>query len=190
MLAMREGESGCERIARRTARNRSELMLAQFSVSALPSMLFVALRDRKSLQAILALSPGGVASFFGLAWSVYLTANYLQIIVNRTLGTIRHSAASGLRLVATCLGSAILLHELPTSGCELAGLALVRRRPPRVPSSWLTMRWSGVVRARGARRLAKSWTWLGSAGLLPMGSPFAVPRLVARTLVRPCARWA
>ena len=103
----------------------SELMLAQFSVSALPSMLFVALRDRKSLHAILALSPGGVASFFGLAWGVYLTANYLQIMVNRTLGTIRHSAASGLRLVATCLGSAILLHELPTSGCELAGLALV-----------------------------------------------------------------
>ena len=88
-------------------------------------MLFVALRDRKSLHAILALSPGGVASFFGLAWGVYLTANYLQIMVNRTLGTIRHSAASGLRLVATCLGSAILLHELPTSGCELAGLALV-----------------------------------------------------------------
>jgi len=105
--------------------NSAELMLAQFCMSALPTMLSVFVNDVPSLRTILNFSASGWFSFFGLAWGVYLIANWLQIMVNRELGTIRHSAASGLRLIATCLGSALMLNESPTSKFELIGLCLV-----------------------------------------------------------------
>ena len=92
--------------------NTVELLLAQFSVTAVPLLIYSYIFERESLLYVLyGLEIRGWLALIGISLGIYMLGNYLQIYAVRSIGASNHSATNSVRLVSAVIGSAIILNE-------------------------------------------------------------------------------
>ena len=103
-----------------------ELLLSQFSVAAIPLLIYTLNYQRDSIHAILfEMNRAGWICWLGLAIGIYIIGNYTQIYATRLIGAANHSASNSMRLVAAVAGSALVLKEPLSGWIEILGLVLI-----------------------------------------------------------------
>jgi drug/metabolite transporter (DMT)-like permease len=84
--------------------NTVELLLAQFSVTAVPLLIYSYIFERESLLYVLyGLEIRGWLALIGISLGIYMLGNYLQIYAVRSIGASNHSATNSIRLVSAVL---------------------------------------------------------------------------------------
>lgn len=103
-----------------------ELLVAQFTVTAVPLLLWSFIYERDALYFMFyGLNTDGWLALVGMSVGIYIVGNYLQIMAVRTIGASNHSASNSLRLISAVAGSSLLLREYLRGALGYVGCLLV-----------------------------------------------------------------
>ena len=106
--------------------DKTELLLSQFVMSALPLVPYALIFESHSVHALLfELDSNGIMCMVGLAFGIYIVGNVTQIYAARSIGASNHAASNSMRLVSAVLGSALILNEPLNKPVEWVGMALI-----------------------------------------------------------------
>jgi drug/metabolite transporter (DMT)-like permease len=89
-----------------------ELLLAQFSVTAIPLIIYSLIFTKESLYYVLyGLEMKGWLALIGISFGIFMFGNFCQIYAVRNIGASNHSASNSIRLVSAVIGSSFILNE-------------------------------------------------------------------------------
>ena len=106
--------------------DKTELLLSQFIMSALPLLPYAMIFEFESVHALLfELNTNGIICMVGLAFGIYIVGNVTQIYATRSIGASNHAASNSMRLVSAVFGSTIILNEPLNKPVEWIGMLLI-----------------------------------------------------------------